>query len=76
MLGHKDLLVQREHYKDLLQEAEYERLIRAAGLRQPGNWKLRRKVAGWIGDQMVSWGHKLQSDGTAPSACGQVAGCQ
>ena len=75
MLGHKDLLVQREHYKDLLQEAEYERLIRAAGLRQPGNRRMHRKVAGWIGAQMVRWGWKLQSYGTAPPpACLQVAG--
>ena len=76
MLSYTDFLAYQEHYKDLLREVEHERLIRAAGLRQPGNWKLPRKVAGWIGDQMVSWGHKLQSDGTAPSACGQIAGCQ
>lgn len=75
MLGHKDLLVQREHYKDLLQEAEYERLIRAAGLRQPGNWRLHRKVAGWIGAQMVRWGWKLQSYGNnAATPCLQGAG--
>jgi len=75
MLGHKDLLVQREHYKDLLQEAEHERLIRAAGLRQPGNRRLHRKVAGWIGAQMVKWGWKLKSYGTAPPpSCLQVAG--
>ena len=75
MLDHKDLLVQREHYKDLLQEAEYERLIRAAGLRQPGNRKLHRKVAGWIGAQMVRWGWKLQSYGNnAATPCLQGAG--
>ena len=75
MLSHKDLLVQREHYKDLLQEAEYERLIRAAGLQQPGNRRLHRKVADWIGTQMVKWGWKLQSYGTTPPpSCLQVAG--
>lgn len=77
MLSHIDPLVHQEQYKDLLREAERERLIRAAGLRQPGNWKSARKVAGWIGNQMISWGHKLQSYGMASSACGpQVAGCQ
>ena len=64
MLSHQDLLARQEHYKDLLQEAEHERLIRAAGLRQPGNWRLHRKFAGWIGTQMVRWGWKLQTYGT------------
>ena len=77
MLRYTDFLVGQEYYKERLGEAECERLIRAAGLRQVGNWKPPRKVAGWIGDQMVSWGHKLQSYGMASSACGpQVAGCQ
>jgi len=75
MLSHTDLLVQREHYKDLLQEAEYERLIRAAGLQQPGNRRLHRKFASWIGIQLVRWGRKLQSYGTTPPpSCLQVAG--
>ena len=64
MLSYRDLLVRQEHYKDLLQEAEHERLIQAAGLRQPGNWRLHRKFAGWIGSQMVKWGGKLQSYST------------
>jgi hypothetical protein len=64
MLSYQDLLVRQEHYKGLLQEAEHERLIQAAGLRQPGNWRLHRKFAGWIGSQMVRWGWKLQSYGT------------
>lgn len=75
MLSHRDLLVQQEHYKDLLQEAEYERLIRAAGLQQPGNRRLHRKVVNWIGIQMVKWGGKLQSYGAKPlPSCLQVAG--
>ena len=76
MLSYLDhlFLIRQEQYKDLLREAERERLIRAAGLRQPGNWRLRRKVAGWIGAQMVRWGWKLQRHSTAsPSCCPQVA---
>ena len=74
MLSYKDFLVQQEHYKDLLQEAEYERLIRDAGLQQPGNRRLHRKVVNWIGIQMVKWGGKLQSYGTRPlPSCLQVA---
>ena len=64
MLSRNDFLIRGEHYKDLLREAERERLIRAAGLWQPGDWGLHRKAAGWIGAQMVRWGWKLQSYGT------------
>jgi hypothetical protein len=70
MLSYTDSLVRQEQYKDLLREAERERLIRSAGLRQPANWKPHRKFADWIGDQMISWGYKLQSYGTTSSACG------
>jgi hypothetical protein len=77
MLSYRDLLFRQEQYKDLLREAERERLIRAAGLRRTGNWKLHRKVSDWVGAQMVRWGYKLRSYGTAPSACDpQVARCQ
>jgi hypothetical protein len=77
MLRYTDFLAYQEHYKGLLREVERERLIRDGGLRQPGNWKLRRKVADWIGAQMVRWGWKLQRYDTAPPSCGpQVAGCQ
>jgi len=62
----RDLIVYRERYKDLLREAEQERLIRAAGLRQSGHRRLHRTVAGWIGAQMVKWGRKLQRYSTAP----------
>ena len=77
MLSYTDFLAYQEHYKELLREVEHERLIRAAELRQLGNWRLHQKVADWIGAQMVSWGRKLQRYGTAPPSCGpQVAGCQ
>ena len=77
MLSYRDLLFRQEQYKDLLREAEQERLIRAAGLRSPVNWRLHRKVAEWIGAQMVRWGCKLQRYGTTPPTyCPQVAGCQ
>jgi hypothetical protein len=76
MVSYTDVLVRQEHYKDLLQEAKRERLIRAAGLRQHGNWKLHRKVADWIGAQMVRWGYELQCYATASSPCYPVAGCR
>jgi hypothetical protein len=76
MLSYMNFLLVQEHYKEMLREAEHERLIRAAGLRQPGNWRLRRKIANWIGARLVSWGWKLQRYGTTPPPCRpQVAGC-
>ena len=76
MLSYIDLLVRQEQYKDLLREAEQERLIRDAGLRHSDNWRLHRKVAEWIGAQMVRWGCKLQRYSATPPPCPQVAGCQ
>jgi len=77
MLSYTDFLARQEHDKELLREAERERLIRSAGLGQSSNWRPHRKVAGWIGAQMVSWGWKLQHYGTPSPLCRpQVAGCQ
>ena len=75
MLSYVDVLACQERYKDLLQEAERERLIQVAGPWQPGNLRLPRKVANWVGARMVSWGWKLQHYGTMPPpCCPQVAG--
>ena len=76
MLSYLDFLVRQEHYKDLLREAQRERLIRTAGLRHSGNWKLHRKVADWVGTYMVRWGCKLQLYGTVPSLSCQTAECR
>ena len=54
---------------DLLREAEQEWLIQAVVFREPGNWRLHRKIVNWIGIQMVKWGRKLQRYGTVPSLC-------
>jgi hypothetical protein len=56
-------------HKDLPQETEQERLIRDAKHQQSSNWRLYRRVANWIGIQMVRWGRKLQRYGTVPSLC-------
>jgi hypothetical protein len=39
--SHGDFLVRQEQYQDLLREAERERLIQAAELRQAGKWGLK-----------------------------------
>ena len=74
MVSYSDPLVRQEQYKDLLREAERERLIRTDGLRQPGHWKMQRKVARWIAAQMVRWDCRLQRHSrTPPLCCPQVA---
>jgi hypothetical protein len=77
MLSYTDFLVRHEHYRDLLQKAEHERVIQAIGLRHPGDWRLHWKVADWVGAQMIKWGCELQRYATAPPPrCRQVAECQ
>lgn len=55
-----DLLARHERYKDLVHEAEHERLIHLAELQQPDHSGIHWKFTGWVGDQMVKWGSKLQ----------------
>ena len=49
-----DVLVRQEQYKDLLREAEHERLIRAARPRPTSSGRLYRKAANWLGTKMVN----------------------
>jgi len=51
-------------HEELLREAEYERLIRAAHPRQQGNWKFPRQCANWLGTQLVRLGRRLERFGT------------
>ena len=55
-----DYLVRKEQYKDLQREAARQQLIQAATLRGSSNTESLRKMAGWIGVQMVKFGSKLQ----------------
>ncbi|GEM_PF-824129 len=56
--------VQWEHHKDLLREAEQERLARLAlAARQNDSDRsvgLLSRVLGWLGRQLVHWGEWLQ----------------
>jgi hypothetical protein len=54
-----DFSARQERYKDLLREAERERLIRAIRFEQPGNRGMQRTVVGYIGVHVVKWGSKL-----------------
>jgi hypothetical protein len=60
--GEAEFEVRREQYKDLLREADRERLIRLVRSHHRANvWELYLKVADWIGTKMVKWGSKLQT---------------
>ena len=51
-----DFLATQERYKDMLREAEQERLIRAAGIRPGIAGGLYRVAADWLSAQIVRLG--------------------
>ena len=62
-------MIHHHWYEFIIQQKEEEvrrhlkqrQLLQAAGFRSSNNWILPRKLAGWLGVQMVRWGSKLQS---------------
>jgi hypothetical protein len=59
-------LVYKEKIQDLRREAECRQQIKAARLRRPGHSESLRKMAGWIGSQMVGWGSMLRHRDRGP----------
>lgn len=59
-----EFMALKEHQQALLREAEQEQLIQLAQLSKAEELKAHRKAAGWLGNQMVKWGSKLQDYGT------------
>ena len=77
-----DVLVRQEQYKDLLQEAALERLMRGSVrdgstelevLRPTGSGRLYWKAANWLGTKMVNWGCALLRSDTTPACYSQPA---
>jgi hypothetical protein len=54
-------LVMAERRKDLLREAEKRRLIKILERERPVGRELWRQTAQVVGQQLVTWGTKLQS---------------
>jgi hypothetical protein len=73
MFFERDVVMRRERNKDLLREAELERLIRVAGLRPTASGRLCRKAANWLGTQLMSWGRSLLHSDTTPARSEQLA---
>jgi hypothetical protein len=63
-----DYIIAREHHKELLREAEQERLIRAIRSQQANHGGGFGKIANWVGAQMRKWGSKLGDNGLKPVA--------
>ena len=59
-LGERDSLVYREHYKDLLREAEKARLVRQMQAGQESRERFHRRALTWLGRRLVVWGWRLQ----------------
>ncbi len=56
----RDFLVGREHYKDLLREAERARLVRRMRAGQERRDHFYRRTLTWLGCRLVVWGWRLQ----------------
>jgi hypothetical protein len=54
-------LVMAERRKDLLREAEKRRLIKILEREHPAGGELWRQTAQVVGQQMITWGTKLQN---------------
>jgi hypothetical protein len=67
MISFTDVLVQREHYQDLLREAEKHRLVRRALAGRQRRYHFCRAM-NWLGRRMVAWGQRLQEQYDAATA--------
>jgi hypothetical protein len=56
----KDIWVQQERYKDILREAEKERLAQQALARVAMGRHFHCRALTWLGRQLVAWGYRLQ----------------
>lgn len=68
-----DFLVTQERYKDMLREANQERLIRAAGIGPGRAGRLYRVAADWFSTQIVRLGCALARPGAIPACQFQAA---
>ena len=57
-------LVKQEQHKDRIRQLQQQQLLQQVELNK-SRWETHKKVAGWLGNRMVTWGAKLESYGTA-----------
>jgi hypothetical protein len=73
MLDRNTVAVQAERYRNLLCEAETERLLKQARTTRNEGGALRRQALGWLGSRLVAWGQRLQGGARAPSHVANLA---
>ena len=59
-------LVGQEKLKDMRRDAERHQLIQVARLGGSDKRKSLRRMTGWFGSQLVTWGSMLQRSQTLP----------
>jgi len=67
-LVYRDFFVYREHYKDLLREAERNRLVRQALAGRESRDRFHCRALTWLGRRLVAWGWRLQERYSAATA--------
>ena len=68
-------LVGQEKYKDMRRDAERYQLIQIARLGRPNERESFRRMAGWVGSQLMAWGSKLQHYGHGQHQTLNQRGC-
>ena len=74
----RDYMAQKEYYKDHARAARNYRLVREAMAGQDRNSRLVRRTLTWLGQRLVIWGTRLQTQYSAvlsppvPQSVGQT----
>jgi hypothetical protein len=61
MMDQRALECQRQHLKDLLQQAEQEHLVREALAGHPAGPRLHDRALAWLGRCLIAWGKRLEA---------------
>ena len=67
-----EVWLQQEHYQELLREAETERFLRQVWMASPHYHRLRRRARIWLGQQLLSWGQRLQCQSGTPAPAAEL----
>lgn len=69
MIGYHELLMRQEHSRELLRQAEKERLLRQIWPSRRPDERLYGRILNWLGSRLVAWGQGLQERyGTAATS--------
>ncbi len=60
-------LLQHQQHQELVQQAEYARLVRAGRPTPPGLEHISQHLFWWVGDALLAWGYALKQVGHSPT---------